>query len=517
MAVYNTRHHRHSMAKMLSKLAAGTLMLALVLGGAVWVAKQFFAAQQALQTTGDTKSQDRLSFEYTVTAETGHIRVNGTASFPNGVILVGTLDKVGSGQIEVKEALVMNRLFTMEFGPELYVQDYLQGLQDALQAGLYRLTVAFDPAQQSPFVQESLSRSPLVKASLTPGDGSHAVDAATMRVLKTFPIGTTAEQQETQIRERQYQQMIRQHLSDTLASLANFWERLYTHYQDERSKGNFSRADSRAGDWQTWSHQWLNELKDFAEKARLDETVSPASPYYSAREALGTVRRQLMVMSGLYFEVLTNDRLLTDQELQRTEQVAQYALGDAIAQLGQPDGVPFPATVEGVKPTVVVLSPLVNVRSGPGIHYESIRQVKKDDVLDWLGERGEWFQVQLDGGRTGWVHRNVASKRPQGDGTTGDVKRGDAKPLSLEKGSYPQLEPISLLSTPVDFIPSPTSDEVKIYGEMEQQLRGLQAGNSEERRDVEQHILQRVSDKHRISPEQVWNTYLKVQGWQIRP
>ncbi|HEX9867883.1 MAG TPA: hypothetical protein VGC99_04695, partial [Candidatus Tectomicrobia bacterium] len=103
------------------------------------------------------------------------------------------------------------------------------------------------------------------------------------------------------------------------------------------------------------------------------------------------------------------------------------------------------------------------------------------------------------------------------DGTTGDVKRGDAKPLSLEKGSYPQLEPISLLSTPVDFIPSPTSDEVKIYGEMEQQLRGLQAGNSEERRDVEQHILQRVSDKHRISPEQVWNTYLKVQGWQIRP
>jgi hypothetical protein len=505
------------MGKMLRKFAAGILMFALVLGSAVWVSRQFFAEQQAFQTKVDTKRQDRWSFEYTVAAETGHIRVNGTTSLPNGVILVGTLDKVGNGQIDVKEALVMNGLFTMEFGPELYVQYYLQDLQNALQAGLYRLTIEFDPAQQSPFAQESLARSPLVKLSLTLGGGSREEDSATIRVSKMFAIGSAAEQQESQTRERQYQEMIRQHLSDTLGSLTKFGERLYTHYQDERSKGHFSRADSRADDWQTWSSLWLNELKDLTEQARLDETVSPASPHYPAREALGTVHRQLMVLSGLYFEVLTNDRSLTDRELQRTEQQVRYALGDAIAQLGQPDSVPFPATVESVKPTVIVLSPQVNVRSGPGIHYESIRQVKKDDVLDWLGERGEWFQVQLGGGREGWVHRNVASKRPPGDGTIADVRRGDAKPLSPEKGAYPLLDPISLLSTPVEFIPSPTSDEMNIYGEMEQQLRGLQAVKSEERRAVEQRILQRMSDKHGISPEQVWNAYLKVQGWQIRP
>ena len=107
---------------MLRKLAMGTLMLALILGGAVWVSRQFFAAQQVVPTKRDATSQEKLPFEYTVTAEIGHIRVNGTASFPNGVRLVGTLDKVGSGQIDLKEALVMNHLFTMEFGPELYVQ-----------------------------------------------------------------------------------------------------------------------------------------------------------------------------------------------------------------------------------------------------------------------------------------------------------------------------------------------------------------------------------------------------------
>jgi hypothetical protein len=497
---------------MLRKLVIGTLMLALVLGGALWVSRQFFAAQQVVPTRGDANSQGQLPFEYTVTAEIGHIRVNGKAIFPNGVILVGTLDKVGSGQIDLKEALVMNHLFTMEFGPELYMQYYLHGLQEALQAGLYRLTVEFDPARQSPFAQGTLSPSPPVKDSPILRDGSREENSAIMRVSKSFTMGTTAEQQEAQIRERQEQLTIRQHLRDTLASLTDSLEDLYTHFQDERSKGNFSQADVRASDWQTWSNQWLNELEDLAEKARLDEMVSPASPYYPAWQALGTMRKQLRGLPGLYFEVVTNDRSLTDPELQRTEQLAQNALGDAIAQLGRPDKMPFPFTVASVKPSVVVLSPVVNIRSGPGIHYEPIRQVKKDDVLTWLGERGEWFQVQLSGERTGWVHRTVVSKRPQGEDTS-----ADAKPLSLEKGSYPQLEPISLSSTPVEFIPPPTPDEVKIYEDMEQQFRGLQAANAEDRRVVEQRILQRMSDKHGISPNQVWNTYLKVQGWQIRP
>jgi uncharacterized protein YgiM (DUF1202 family) len=500
----------------LGKIVAGTLVMALVLGGAVWVSTQFFATQEAFQSQMDDQNPGTLFLEYTVTAEAGHIRVNGTASFPNGVILVGTLDKVGSGPIEAKEALVMNRLFALEFGPELSVQYYLHGPQDALQAGVYRLSVDFDPSQQSPFVQESLLRSPLVKTLPTQGSGAREIDSASIRVSKTFAIGTAGEQQEAQTREQQQRQTIRHHLRDTLGRLSSFWQHLHTHYQQERLRGSFSRAGVRAGDWQTWSAQWLNDLKDLGEKARLYEMGSPASPYQPARDTLVSVHKQLAVMPSLYFEVLTNERSLTDRDLQHTEQVAQYALGDAIAQLGQPDNLPSAIKVESVKPTMIVTAPLANVRKGPGMNHESMRQVKKDEVLDFLGAQGEWFQVQIGDGRTGWVHRNVVSKHPQGDGTTGDVKRGDVKPFDLEKGPHLQLEPIRLLSTPVEFIPSPTPDEVKIYAEIEQQLRDLQAGNSEERRAVEQHILQRMSDKHGISPEQAWNTYLKVQGWEIR-
>jgi hypothetical protein len=58
---------------------------------------------------------------------------------------------------------------------------------------------------------------------------------------------------------------------------------------------------------------------------------------------------------------------------------------------------------------------------------------------------------------------------------------------------------------------------MKIYGEVEQQLREVQVGHAEERKVAELRIRQHLSDRHGISPEQVWNAYLKVQGWEIKP
>jgi uncharacterized protein YgiM (DUF1202 family) len=517
MAMHIPQRHRRSSRRTWGKIVVAGLVFACLLAVISWVSSQFFATREGFQVRRDDQTQGALVFEYTVTTEPGRLRVNGMADLPNGVIMVGTLDRVGSGPIDVKEALVMNRLFALEFGPDLSVQYYLHSPQNALQAGVYRLSVEFDPVQQSPFAREPLLRSPLSKASPVPGNGSGEIDAAIIRQSKTFTIGTTGEQQETQAREQQYRETIRQHLHDTLGLLAGFWPRLHGQYQQERSKGGFSRADPRAGEWQTWSTQWLHDLTALGDEARLHEVVSPASPYYTAQNALVTMHKQLAVMPEFYFEVLINERSLSDRDLQRAEHVIQYALGDAVAQLGQPDGVPSPVRVDSAKPTVVVTAPLVHVRNGPGMSHESIKQVKRDDVLDFLAEHGEWFQVQLGGGRKGWVHRNVTSKGSQGAGTADHIRQADMKPASLERRPQLRLEPITLLSTPVEFIPHPTSDEVNIYVELEPQLRDLQTNSAEERQTVEQRILQRMSAKHGISPEQIWSAYLKVQGWEIRP
>ena len=148
------RYYR-SNRQIFGKIAAASLILACVAAAIAWVSFYVFITRDAFQGQRDDPSQEPLVLEYTVTAEAGHIRVKGAANLPNGIILIGTLDRVGSGPIEVKEALIMNRLFAMEFGPELYVQYYLYGSQPALQAGIYRMNIEFDPSQQSPFAQEA--------------------------------------------------------------------------------------------------------------------------------------------------------------------------------------------------------------------------------------------------------------------------------------------------------------------------------------------------------------------------
>jgi hypothetical protein len=96
------------------------------------------------------------------------------------------------------------------------------------------------------------------------------------------------------------------------------------------------------------------------------------------------------------------------------------------------------------------------------------------------------------------------------------MKRLDAKPLAPERISPLHLEPIKPLAMPIEYIPRPTPDELKIYAELELQLRGLQARSADGRRASEQHVLQRTSEKFGISQELIWNTYLKVQGWEIK-
>ena len=348
--MYLGQHQQRSSGRIVGGILVASLFLALVIAAIAWVSTHYFTNREASQVQRDDPTRGALVFDYTVSAEVGHIRVNGTANLPNGIVLVGTLDRVGSGSLEVKEALVMNRLFMLEFGPELSLKYFLHDLQNALQPGVYRLTVEFDPSRQSPFVQESLLRLPFMQASLLPGNGSREIDAAIIRSSKTLAIGTTEEQQESEGREHQARETIHQHLRDILGILTGFWSRLQVRYQQERLKGGFPRVDPRASEWQTWAAQWLHDLKGHGEETQLHEAVSPVTPHFTAQNALMNMHKQLAAMADFYFEVLTNERSVTDRDLQRAEHVIQSSLGDAIAELGQPDNMPSPAKVDSAQP-----------------------------------------------------------------------------------------------------------------------------------------------------------------------
>ena len=52
---------------------------------------------------------------------------------------------------------------------------------------------------------------------------------------------------------------------------------------------------------------------------------------------------------------------------------------------------------------VSVTAPLLNVRSGPALHYPKIYQVERGYILDVIGRSDGWLYVELPNGELGWV------------------------------------------------------------------------------------------------------------------
>jgi len=106
-----------------------------------------------------------------------------------------------------------------------------------------------------------------------------------------------------------------------------------------------------------------------------------------------------------------------------------------------PPPVPVPVVPAAeARPTppqeyVRVTGSRLNVREQPNTSAAAVARVKKGERLAVLGRDGEWFQVRLADGATGWVHgKYVRSEEPcTPDKATAELLSG--VPLSFTEGS----------------------------------------------------------------------------------
>jgi uncharacterized protein YgiM (DUF1202 family) len=91
---------------------------------------------------------------------------------------------------------------------------------------------------------------------------------------------------------------------------------------------------------------------------------------------------------------------------------------------------PAPPPLEYVR----VTGSRLNVREQPTTSAATVARVKKGEKLEVLGRDGEWFQVKVAGGATGWVHgKYVRSDEPcLQDKATAELLSG--VPLSFTEG-----------------------------------------------------------------------------------
>ncbi len=53
---------------------------------------------------------------------------------------------------------------------------------------------------------------------------------------------------------------------------------------------------------------------------------------------------------------------------------------------------------------MVIKGSRVNIRTGPGTNYAVLTTLKAGEPVKALGKQGDWYQVQLEDGRVGWVY-----------------------------------------------------------------------------------------------------------------
>lgn len=107
-----------------------------------------------------------------------------------------------------------------------------------------------------------------------------------------------------------------------------------------------------------------------------------------------------------------------------TGQETPTATDTAVTSTSSPSPTPSPTPAVTLSPTAVgvsVVRQLVFMRSGPAINFRIVEYLTQGTAVTVLGrtESGEWYNVQLADGRTGWVFSEMVA--PPTAGETPDI------------------------------------------------------------------------------------------------
>ena len=121
------------------------------------------------------------------------------------------------------------------------------------------------------------------------------------------------------------------------------------------------------------------------------------------------------LVSQSYVEALVGERLAGLQtevdELRAQVEVLQgnTDVGGGDISTGNEDDPPV-GNGDGDKPTrIKVTGSSVNIRATASTSANIVGSVAKDDVLTYIGTSGNWYNVKLTDGTTGWIRNDLCT------------------------------------------------------------------------------------------------------------
>jgi hypothetical protein len=474
------------------------LVIALLIGG---FSVFYFRLYQQLPSVGNVLWNPEirsLTFDLDAISTNQTIQIRGKVNLPDEALLVITLAKAEE-MIDQKEVIVLDHRFAVTFGPQILVRYPFLGDINIFTPGPYHVSAVFNPLQQPEKIQQSIGAhgekiQEILGGEVVRQPGS---PAPLFQVVKHVEYGSPQEQQQAKESEEQQRQIIRIALGEAVKDLLSLSLELQTRYEYFLAEGGLRRNENQKREWMEWSHKWKERLEAIQEKHQFYEEVVSSAPFYPLREAIAQTYKQLEVLQSLYADVLLQERGTQSQKLRELQQSTQTTIEKVSAELA------ITVVPQRSKTMIQITADTANIRSGPTLAHEVVGRGKQGERFEMVAVERGWYQIRLAEGKLGWIHSSL-------------ISRQETAPLPESRASAPPILDLKPLppNTPLANIPRPTKDELRIYEEIEQQF--LTIPPQQFREGDKSRIVGEIARKYGISPQETWNTYLKVQGWQVK-
>jgi CARDB/Bacterial SH3 domain/Bacterial Ig domain len=125
-----------------------------------------------------------------------------------------------------------------------------------------------------------------------------------------------------------------------------------------------------------------------------------------------------------------------------------------------PSNTPVPPTTAapgiGQQPTILVTNPTLNIRSGPGVNYQKIGELKQGDTATIIGRNADssWWVIHRNDGTQGWIINQAAYIQIVGDTSNVPLAASPPTPVPAPATPVPQqtLAPTSTVGAVADLV-----------------------------------------------------------------
>ncbi len=437
-----------------------------------------------------------LTLNFDVITELDTVRIVGDVNLPNKALFTVSLLK-GEETIERKTVPVVDRRFTLTFGPQITARYPFIGEINLFTPGQYQVVAEFDPLEQPEEIQKLIGEYGERIKEVLGGQvlRREGLQAPLIKVLKRVTLGSPAERQQAQEEAEHQRQIIQSGLGEALRELMTLQVALQTTYERYLGEGGFRQNTPLHSQWIEWTQEWKNRLKGALQKYGFLEEVAHFAPFYLLWEEIVQTYNLLENLENLYFAVLAQEQSAQNPELADLQQKIRETIEKGRAELGLSEVVQPPKVI------VQITTDVANIRSGPNLAHEVIGRTTYGEQFEMVSVDRGWYQVKLPDGKLGWIHNSLLERREQ------------PPPSSSPSRTSLNIRPLPADVSLAD-IPAPTEDEMRIYNDIEQALAAIPP--QQFRRADQTRIVDEVAKKYGISLQDAWSVYLKVQGWQVK-